>query len=41
MCGVGKELFEEIEIKPASETSWKCTVCNEVIDGEECPIRCV
>ena len=40
VCGVGKELFEEIEIKPASETSWKCTVCNEVIDGEECPIIC-
>lgn len=40
VCGVGKELFEEIEIKPVSETSWKCTVCSEVIDGEECPAVC-
>lgn len=40
VCGVGKELFEEIEIKPVSETSWKCTVCSEVIDGEECPAIC-
>lgn len=40
VCGVGRELFEEIEIKAASETSWKCTVCNEIIDGEECPNVC-
>ncbi len=40
VCGVGKELFEEIEIKPVSEITWKCTVCSEMIDEEECPIIC-